>query len=102
MGNIETVLASSIVAVTWAAGVVSATMWYGSAAVLQFMAAVLVNRSCDDWMVRNAARRLADQLCGYGYVEAAGVVRKCCDSSCMLRSNAVRVGLGTVHRWHGT
>ncbi len=32
MGNIETVLASSIVAVTWAAGVVSATMWYGSAA----------------------------------------------------------------------
>ena len=32
MGNIETVLASSIVAVSWAAGVVSATMWYGSAA----------------------------------------------------------------------
>ena len=31
MGNLETVLASSIVAVAWAAGVVSATMWYGSA-----------------------------------------------------------------------
>ena len=32
MGNIETVLASSIVAVSWAAGVTAATMWYGGAA----------------------------------------------------------------------
>ena len=30
MGNVETVLASSIVAVAWAAGVVSGTMWFGS------------------------------------------------------------------------
>ena len=32
MGNIETVLSSSIAAVFWAAFVVSGTMWYGSAA----------------------------------------------------------------------
>lgn len=32
MGSLETVLASSIVAVAWAAGIVAATMWYGSAA----------------------------------------------------------------------
>ena len=32
MGNIETVLSSSIIAVVWAALLVSATMWYGSAA----------------------------------------------------------------------
>ena len=30
MGNVETVLASSIVVVAWAAGVVSGTMWFGS------------------------------------------------------------------------
>ena len=32
MGNIETVLSSSIAAVFWSAFVVSGTMWYGSAA----------------------------------------------------------------------
>jgi len=32
MGNIETVLSSSISAVFWAAFVVCGTMWYGSAA----------------------------------------------------------------------
>ena len=32
MGNIETVLSSSIAAVFWAAFVVAGTMWYGSAA----------------------------------------------------------------------
>ena len=32
MGNIETVLSSSIAAVFWAAFVIAGTMWYGSAA----------------------------------------------------------------------
>merc|ERR1712100_166817 len=32
MGNVETVLSSSIAAVFWAAFVVAGTMWYGSAA----------------------------------------------------------------------
>jgi len=32
MGNIETVLSSSIAAVFWAAFVVAGTIWYGSAA----------------------------------------------------------------------
>jgi photosystem II CP47 chlorophyll apoprotein len=31
MGNIETVLSSSIAAVFWAAFIVAGTMWYGSA-----------------------------------------------------------------------
>jgi photosystem II CP47 chlorophyll apoprotein len=31
MGNIETVLASSIAVVSWASTCVAATMWYGSA-----------------------------------------------------------------------
>ena len=34
MGNIETVLSSSIAAVFWSAFVVSGTMWYGSAATV--------------------------------------------------------------------
>ena len=44
MGNIETVLSSSIAAVFWAAFVVSGTMWYGSAATpIEFLAQLVIN-----------------------------------------------------------
>ena len=86
MGNIETVLASSIVAVAWAAGVVSATMWYGSAATPVecfgptryvwdlglFIAATeaIVQRSCSQDAVEciDGWRSVPDSLAFYDYV----------------------------------
>lgn len=113
MGNIETVLASSIVAVAWAAGVVSATMWYGSAATPVecfgptryvwdlglFIAATeaIVQRSCsqptdvciDGW------RSVPDSLAFYDYVghnPAKGG---------LFRSGAMKSGDGIAIGWLG-